>query len=176
MRSLLPSLLLLSACGAPAGHADETVTADIPVPSGPPIVQQVEGEVPNTAVEKATRWESVTGERGTGLRLVGEGGKMAMSIFCPDGGTRLVVSVPSFKPIGSEDRFSLALGQEPVTLVADPTRQNSGVTAEGAVPDNFSELVDKAGRIGALYGAQQMDPHPAPPKALLEKLAKECGA
>jgi hypothetical protein len=87
-----------------------------------------------------------------------------------------VVSVPSFKPIGSEDRFSLALGEEPVALVADPTRQKTGVTAEGAVPGNFTELLGKAERIGAIYGNQQIGPHPAPPKALLETLAKECGA
>lgn len=174
MRSLLPILFILSACGAPA--PEENVTADIPVPSGPPIIQQAEGEVPDTAVEKSPRWESATGERGTGLRLIDEGGAVAMSIFCPEAGTRLVVGVRSFDPIGSEDRFSLALGQEPVTLVADPTRQKTGVTAEGAVPDKFSDLLQKAERIGAFYGSQQIGPHPAPPKALLEKLAKECGA
>lgn len=99
-----------------------------------------------------------------------------MSIFCPQARTRLVVSVPGFKPIGSEDRFALALGEEPVTLVADPTRQKQGVTAEGAAPENFGDLLDKAERIGARYGSQQSGPHAMPPKPLREALAEECGA
>jgi hypothetical protein len=176
MRSLLPILFILSACGAPARQSDDNVTADVPMPSGPPIIQQAEGEVPDTAVERTPRWESATGDGGTGLRLVGEAGVAEMTIFCPQARTRLVVSVPSFRPIGSEDRFSLALGREPVTLVADPTRQKSGVTAEGTVPDNFSRLLENADRFGAVYGNQQIGPHPAPPKALLDALAKECGA
>lgn len=176
MRTSLLLLLLLSACGAPAPDEEKNQAVDLPVPSGPPIVQQAEEEVPDTAVESEARWESATGEDGTGLRFVVKGGASEISIFCPEAGKRLVVAVPSFKPIGSEDRFSLALGEEPVTLVADPTRQKAGVTAEGAVPDNFSELLEKAERIGALYGNQQIGPHPAPPKALIEALAKECGA
>jgi hypothetical protein len=176
MRSSIALLLILSACGAPAPEAEKIATADIPVPSGPPIIQQAEGDVPDTAVEGEPRWESATGSNGTGIKWVGDGGLAEMSIFCPEAGKKLVVSVPAFTPIGSEDRFSLALGQEPVTLVADPTRQKQGVTAEGAVPDGFPDLLEKAKQIGARYGNQQIGPHPAPPKALLEALAKECGA
>jgi hypothetical protein len=146
------------------------------VPSGPPIIQQAKEEVPDTAVQGEPRWESSTGEGGTGIRFVGKDGGVGFSIFCPEVGGRLLVSVPSFKPIGSEDRFALALGQEPVTLVADPTRQKSGVAAEGAVPDKFKALLEKAETIGARYGNQQIGPHPAPPKALLEALARECDA
>jgi hypothetical protein len=89
---------------------------------------------------------------------------------------RLVVSVPSFKAIGSEDRFALALGREPVTLVADPTQPKSGVTAEGAVPESLKGLLEKTESIGAHYGNQQVGPLPAPPKALVEALARGCGA
>jgi hypothetical protein len=175
MRKILPILLILSACGAPAPEEAGNDTADIPVPSGPPILQQAEGEVPDAAVEGVPRWESATGDGGTGIRLVDEGGVTEMSIFCPQARTRLVVSVPKFKAIGSEERFSLALGDEPVTLVADPTRQKQGVTGEGAVPDNFSELLKKAERIGARYGNQQTGPHALPPKPLREALSRECG-
>jgi hypothetical protein len=101
MRSILLVLLLLSACGAPAPEDQKNVTADVPVPSGPPIVQQVEGDVPNRAVDTGPRWESATGESGTGLRFIGEGGAVEMSIACPEARTRLVVGVPSFKPIGT---------------------------------------------------------------------------
>lgn len=176
MRTYILLLLLFSACGAPAPDGEKNESVDLPVASGPPIVQQAKEKVPDTAAEKLPRWESATGDGGTGLRLVGKGGVAELSIFCPEARTRLIVSLPSFEPIGSEDRFSLALGEEPVTLVADPTRQTKGVSAEGAVPGNFAELLKKAETIGAHYGNQQAGPHPAPPKALREALAKECRA
>jgi hypothetical protein len=176
MRTSILLLLLLCACGAPAPEPEKNESVDLPVPSGPPIIQQAKEEVPDTAVEGEPRWESATGEGGTGLRYIGTGGVAALSIFCPEAGKRIVVSVPPFKPIGSEDRFALALGREPVTLVAEPTRQKSGVTAEGAVPDNLKALLQNAETIGARYGNQQIGPHPAPPKALLEALARECDA
>jgi hypothetical protein len=155
---------------------EKNESVDLPVPSGPPVIQQAKEEVPNTAIEGEPRWESATGDGGTGIRFVGNDGAAALSIFCPEAGRRLVVSVPSFKPIGSEDRFVLALGQEPVTLVADPTRQKSGVTAEGAAPENLKALLEKAETIGAHYGNQQIGPHPTPAQVLLEALTKECRA
>jgi hypothetical protein len=97
-----------------------------------------------------------------------------MSIACMEAPKRLVVSVPGLQPIGSEERFSLGLGNEPVTLVADPTRQKQGVIAEGAAPENFAELLESAAQIGGMYGTQQVGPYPAPPKSLVQSLARQC--
>jgi hypothetical protein len=174
MRTALPLILLLSACSAPSPEPAANETADIPVPSGPPLVQQAEEEVPDTALDGAPRWESATGDGGTGLRFVGRSGALEMSIACMEAPKRLVVSVPSLTPIGSEERFSLALGEEPVTLVADPTRQKQGVIAAGAVPGNFGDLLQGAKEIGAMYGNQRIGPHPAPPKSLVHSLAQQC--
>ena len=169
----LPIFLLLAACDSAAEQKQDEEPVELPVPSGPPIVEQE--DVPDTSLDGAPRWESATGAGGTALRLVGEGGRLEMSMSCASAPKRLIVSVPHFSPIGSEDRFSLALGQEPVTLVADPTRQpQPGVTAEGAVPDNFAQLLERADRIGALYGTQRSGPHPAPPEPLRKALAEEC--
>jgi hypothetical protein len=176
MRAILLFILSLSACGAPAPDPAGNETADLPVPSGPPLVQQAEKEVPDTALESAPRWESATGGGGTGLRFVGRSGALEMSIACMEAPKRLVVSVPGLAPIGSEERFSLGLGNEPVILVADPTRQSQGVTGEGAVPENFGELLEGAEQIGGMYGNQQIGPHPAPPQSLVEALAKQCAA
>lgn len=174
MRTTLPLILLLSACSDPAPEPKANQAADLPVPSGPPLVQQAEKEVPDTAIDEGPRWESATGDGGTGLRFVRKGGALEMSIACMEAPKRLVVSVPALKPIGSEERFSLGLGNEPVTLVADPTRQQQGVTAEGAVPANFGNLLEGAKEIGGMYGNQQIGPHPAPPKALVQALAEQC--
>ena len=176
MRSLLLTFLLLSACGAPAPAPEGNEAADLPVPSGPPVVQQVDRKAPEAVGETQPRWESATGATGTALRLIGKGGATEMSMMCLAGPKRLVVNVPGFSAIGSEDRFALALGEEPLTLVADPMRQKQGVTAEGPAPADFNDLLTGAETIGAMYGNQKIGPHPAPAKSLLEALAKECGA
>src|SRR3546814_17825835 len=99
-----------------------------------------------------------------------------MSIACLDDPARLVVQVPAFEPVMSEDRFALGLGAEPVTLVADPYEQElqTGVRGEGPVPENFAALLDEAAEVRALYGAQQAGPHPAPQSALKERLVDAC--
>ncbi len=122
-------------------------------------------------------WESAASGEGTALRLTAADGSLLLSIACLGTPAQLVVSAPGLKPIGSEDRFSLGLGEEPVTLVADPTRQGKGgVTAEGAVPAGFDELLEEAKQVSALYGSQRIGPHPAPIEALKEALAKACAS
>jgi hypothetical protein len=109
--------------------------------------------------------------------LTEPGGRLLLSLFCLETPSRLAVSAPGFLPIGSEDRFSLGLGNEPVTLVADPTRQaKGGVTGEGAVPDNFAETLRAAAQVSALYGTQRIGPFPAPDEALKEALVQSCAA
>jgi hypothetical protein len=166
-------LLLLAACGSGAPPpGNETV--EIPTPSGPPVAQQMEAAPPPMeSAQAGPRWESVSSGEGSALRLTGSDGKVAMSVACLGQPRRMVVTVPSFSPIGSEDRFSLGLGNEPVTLVADPTRQKGpGVTAEGPPPPRA--VFDNAATVSALYGRQQVGPVPAPPEKLRELLAKSC--
>ena len=109
------------------------------------------------------------------VRLIDDREAPQMLFGCQGSPRRLLASVPAFSVIGSEDRFMLALGEEPVTLVADPTRQQPpGVTGTGAVPDGLEQLLATAGTIGAVYGAQQAGPFPPLPAGLREGLAKAC--
>ena len=176
MRLFLPTLLLLVAgCGSETPEGNEPV--DLPLPSGPPVAQQADS-VPSSAPElSGPAWETAAGGEGTALRLTESGGRLLLSLACLGSPARLVVSAPGFSPIGSEDGFSLGLGEEPVTLVADPTRQaKGGVTAEGAVPEDFADRLEDAKQVSALYGTQQVGPLPAPPEALKEALSKSCAA
>jgi hypothetical protein len=128
------------------------------------------------SADTAVRWESVASGEGYALRLSGPAPHDAsFTISCLRGG-RLVVTVPAFEPIGSEDRFAFGLGEEPVTLVADPTRQTpgAGVVAEGPVPEDFAALIGAAQAVSALYGTQQAGPHAAPPDALKRELVAAC--
>jgi hypothetical protein len=174
MRRFLLANLLLASCGsanAPKGDND----VDVPVPSGPPVAQQADAVPSSAPGESGPTWESAASGEGTALRLTAPDGSLLLSIACLRRPTRLVVSAPGFTPIGSEDRFSLGLGEGPVTLVADPTRQHKGgVTAEGGIPEGFAELLEEAEQVSALYGTQKIGPHPAPGEALKEALAKDC--
>jgi hypothetical protein len=175
MRSLLIAAvaIALAGCGSePEEQRPVEETQVTPEPSGPPVVQQVEPEQKGANSQSDVEVESVGG----GLRIDNPDGTLRMSVVCTGSPSKLVASVPSFTPIGSEDRFALAIGEEPVTLVADPTRQKagSGVRAEGPVPDNFPALLAAAGEVGALYGTQKIGPHPLT-KDAASRLAKECG-
>lgn len=155
-----------AACG-PANEA-EPGGRELPQPSGPPIVQQAEPEQDKPTVTPATPWRA----RDDALELV-SAETTVLTIACRGG--NLIVSAPGFTPIGSEDRFAFGLGTEPVTLVADPTRQSRpGVTAEGPVPENFAELWRRAERISALYGTQRVGPEAAPPPALAQNFLQSC--
>ncbi len=149
---------------------------DIPQASGPPVPGQAAPAPSAPASAPAMAWGSVAGGEGTALRLTGKDGEVRMSIACIGDPPRLVVNVPDFRPVMSEDRFALGLGSEPVTLVANPYEQEArpGVTGEGPVPDDFPAFVDAAAEVRALYGAQQTGPYPAPAPELKGLLVEAC--
>jgi hypothetical protein len=172
MRRSAIALLLLAGCGSQT-KSDKVV--EVPEPSGPPVAQQVDDTAQPLPKRSVPGWESAASGEGLALRLVEPDGKLVLSIACLGRPPRLVASVPSFTAIASEDRFSLGLGNDPVTLVADPTRQKPpGITGEGAVTEEFDRLFDGADQISAVYGRQQVGPHPAPQAALKEQFAKAC--
>lgn len=182
---LAAGAMALSACSAEPRQGSDVTTpapsgppgndvATTPVPSGPPVVQQVQPDAKGAAIQPGLKWEGAGG--GSTLRLINPDGSLRMRMTCTGSPAKLEVNVPSFTPIGSEDRFAFAVGQEPVTLVADPTRQaaGAGVTGEGPVPDNFAVLFGNAQQIGALYGTQQVGPHIPPPRELVSSFLEEC--
>jgi len=160
---------------APVGAAPE----DIPQTSNLPAPRRKKPTTsPPTAALPAPAWVSVASGEGAALRLMSADGSLVLSIACLAGPTRLAINVPGFEPVMSEDRFAFGLGEEPVTLVANPYEQDArpGVTGEGPVPDNFEALLNAAGDVRALYGSQQTGPHAPPPPELRRLLAKGCGA
>lgn len=168
MLPLLFTLPLLPACAEEAPPANNEANVELPQPSGPPVVQQAEPELNKPQAQAASGWSA----EGGALRF-GEGEAASLILRCRKG--KLIVTAPAFKPIGSEDRFSLGLGNEPVTLVADPTRQSgSGVTAEAPAPDDLQALLGNSGQVSALYGTQQAGPYPAPSPQAAGALAAGC--
>jgi uncharacterized membrane protein len=121
----------------------------------------------------APGWDLQSSGEGVALVLAGPD-RPAMSLYCPAGGKRLLVNVPGFRPVGSEERLSFGSGSEVVALVADSRGdgQRGGVSGTGAVPEDLATLV--GGSVSASYGAQSSGPHPAPPAALASAFVSAC--
>jgi uncharacterized membrane protein len=132
--------------------------------------------VPAEAVTAAgaARWDLQSSGEGVALALLPAAGPATIRLFCSAGGNRLLVNVPGFRPIGSEERLSFGGGGDSVALLADTKgdRQRGGVSGTGGVPAGLAALV--GGQISASYGAQRSGPHPAPPRALARGFVAAC--
>lgn len=121
----------------------------------------------------ASAWDLQSSGEGVALVLAASD-RPVMRLFCPAGGKRLLVNVPGFRPIGSEERLSFGSGGDSEALVADSRgdRQRGGVTGTGEVPRALAALV--GGPVSASYGAQRSGPHSAPPGALSSAFVAAC--
>jgi len=163
MRTLVIAALLLASCGRSQQPAPPTAEAGLnsAASSG--------GEQP-----AAGGWDLQSSGEGAALALLGASGGTIVRLFCPAGAHRLLVNVPAFRAIGSEERLSFGSGGEAVALVADSggDQQRGGVSGTGAVPDNLAALV--SGPLSVSYGAQSSGPHPTPPADLARAFTGAC--
>ena len=129
-------------------------------------------ELPN-ADSAGARWDLAASGEGSALTY-GEAGAPALRLFCPAAADRLVVTVPAFRAVGSEERLSLGSGETVAALVTDPSAdaQRGGVSGSGKVPADLKGLV--AGPLSASYGAQVSGPHPMPPAELSRRFVIAC--
>jgi uncharacterized membrane protein len=120
------------------------------------------------------RWDLQSSGEGVSLAFGREPGAPVIRLFCPSGQNRLIVNVPTFKPIGSEERLTFGSGGEVIALVSNPRGDASrgGVSGSGPVPDDLKALI--AGPVEATYGAQHSGPHPAPPSETSRRFVTAC--
>lgn len=120
-------------------------------------------------------WDLQSAGEGAALALLAADGATMVRLFCPARKRRLLVNVPAFRAVGSEERMSLGSGGEAVALVADSRgdAQLGGVTATIPTPDNLAALI--GGPVSVNYGAQNSGPHPGPPARLVRAFAAACG-
>lgn len=113
-------------------------------------------------------------DEGTALVVDDNAGQIALRLFCPAGSGKLLVNVPGFDPIGSQERLSFGQDGEVEALVADSSgdSERGGVTGEGPVPKNLEALL--SGRVSARYGAKVSGPHQAPPADLVTAFIGAC--
>lgn len=155
--------LLLAGC-----ESRDEATAPAPANGAQPAA------APSGEPAHAARWDLQSSGEGTALVLLAQSGATAIRLFCPAGAKTLLVNVPAFQPIGSEERLSFGSGGTVTALAADPRgdAQRGGVSGTGAVPADLPALV--GGPVSASYGAQASGPHPAPPPELGRAFVAAC--
>ena len=158
---LIISSLLMAACTPQQPSQSNTAAAEPSQPTQPGQPGQ-------------PSWDLQSSGEGVALALVSGAGSAAIRLFCPAAENELLVNVPAFKPIGSEERLSFGSGGEVVALVADPRgdAQRGGVSGSGAVPGDLAELI--AGPVSASYGAQSSGPHAPPPAEIARAFVRAC--
>ncbi|HEY0013720.1 MAG TPA: hypothetical protein VGB79_12815 [Allosphingosinicella sp.] len=162
--------LLAAACGTPeeapnAANASGTNGA-APAAAG----AHASAQAPTTGA-----WDLQSSGEGAALVVTAAaGGTAAIRLFCPSRQGRLLVNVPAFRPIGSEERLSFGGGGDAAALVADSAgdRQRGGVSGIGPVPAQLAAFL--AGPVSASYGAQTSGPHPAVPADLARGFVAAC--
>lgn len=124
--------------------------------------------------DRSARWVLQPSNDGTALTLFGADNTPIIRLVCPAGKNQLLVNVPGFSPIGSEERLSFGGNGNATTLVADINgdAERGGVSGVGEVPNNLEDLVGR--RLSASYGVQKTEPHSAPPTQLSSTFAAAC--
>ncbi len=168
MGGLLAATLLLAACGDEAAER----------PAGEPAATVSPSAADPAAAEGATRsWDLQASGEGTALVFPAggpENASPAVRLFCPAGTGTILVNVPGFRPVGSEERMTFGTGGEAHTLVADTRgdRERGGVSGTGPVPSNLAALL--GGTVSVNYGAQDAGPFPAPAAGLVRSFVTAC--
>jgi|GEM_PF-629963 len=174
---VIAAALALAACESREPDPTSGNAADSAAPAAAAGTSAPDAAGANQAVAKAgdtARWDLQSSGEGAALVLPTSAGGTAIRLFCPSRSGRILVNVPSFRPVGSEERLSFGSDGNAHALVADTRgdRQRGGVTGAGAVPADLGALV--GGPISASYGAQRSGPHPAPPPDLARGFVAAC--
>ncbi len=154
MRHSMIAVLLLASCGG----------SDNAVAPG----------ASNPMAARPAQWDLQSSGEGVALVVVESAGTTALRLFCPAGAGTLLVNVPGFDPIGSEQRMSFGQGGDVEVLVVDPSGDTArgGVTGAGPVPENLAALL--SGGVTASYGAQISGPHAQPRADLIAAFVGAC--
>ena len=165
MRRIILAIMAVSAlagCGRGAPQGNSPV-GDSPVGNEP------------VAAAPAAGWQSATAGDGASLIYADAQGSALLRVTCSATDARLLVNVPRFAPIGSEERLSFGADGEVVTLVADTQGDKSlgGVTGQSPIPDELKRLL--IAPMSASYGAQSAGPFPKVPDEIAGPFLSACG-
>lgn len=115
----------------------------------------------------------VASSEGAGLFFAETERRPRMHFFCASGNDDLLVNVPAFKPVASEERLSLGGDGTAVALVADARGDalRGGVSGVGPVPAELGAILAAPTGPGVSYGAQTAGSGPVAPDLARQFLA-----
>jgi hypothetical protein len=113
----------------------------------------------------------------SGIVLSGADGRLRLTLSCRLGSGELIVNVPAFRPVGSEERMTFGAGGIAVALVADSRgdARRGGVTGRGPVPAELAAILAADEGIAVNYGSQTIGPHSGVPAQHARYLVESCG-
>jgi hypothetical protein len=124
---------------------------DASAPAAPP--SNITDTPASGPVQPAAAWERVSSGEGEALRLQA-GAELVASLVCRTDGSGLHAATDRFKPVMSEERFTIGAGNEAFTLVANlAANRAQGVEASGEIPPGFIERVETGQPVSFNYGA-----------------------
>jgi hypothetical protein len=151
---------------------------DAPAPQTPAdtVAVVVDTVRPGTApVHAGLRWDAQTSGAGMSLTLLDAAGEPLLRIACVRDPALMTVEVETFEPVGSEERLSFGVDDEPFVFVADPTAERPvGVRAEAPISDDLLERMTAAREVRAVYGAQTLGPHIPPDPETTGRFVAAC--
>ena len=167
----LIGLSMLAGCGDGDRSGGENRVVEERTVVAAPVPPDSPGSAPLRAYDA---WDLVTSGEGVAL-VFPASGVTSIRLFCPAGQDRILINVPSFRPIATEERLTFGSGSAAEALVADTRgdQQRGGVSATGPVPRDLTALIGEP--VSVSYGAQRIGPHPAPLKALARDFIAACG-
>ncbi len=128
-----------------------------------------------TPINIGLRWDAQTSGAGNSLTLFGAEGEPLLRLACVRDPAMMTVEVETFMPVGSEERLSIGVDDEPFVFVADPTAERpSGVRAEAPIFDDMLERMAAAREVSAVYGAQTLGPHIPPDRETTGRFVAAC--
>lgn len=163
---LVAVLALLPACKAAPPDR-------VPADAGARAADSVSPDA--TPIQVGLRWDSQASGAGFSLTLSGASGEPLLRLACVRDPALMTVEVEPFEPIGSEERLSLGVDDEPFVFVADPTAARpSGVQAEAPISEDLLKRLTTAREIRAVYGAQTLGPHMPPDSEATGRFVEVC--
>jgi uncharacterized membrane protein len=169
------ALLLLAACEAGQDEVAPNASGNGAGANAAGAAAAAPAANASASAPAAAGWDLQSSGEGAALVLPAAGGGTAIRLFCAAGQRRLLVNVPSFRPVGSEERLSFGGSGDAAALVADTRgdRRRGGVSGVGDVPARLAAFL--AGPVSASYGAQTSGPHPAVPADRARSFIAACG-
>lgn len=137
-----------------------------------PPAEPSEKPPPAAIQPKPTPWSLMA--TGAGLALIhAVDGRETLRLYCTTDG-QLGAHAPMLSDIGSEERFSLGVGDRIVVLVAASTDGEPGVTASAGLEEEQLAVLSGEAGVMAAYGASTVGPLPAVPEALRTSFVGSC--